>query len=136
MHERCLSIHLNRVCFYRFLFHSIEFLRRLPDLYTVPAIYCDVYRYENVNFQMKKFDNYSLSLSLSLSLSVLYFQFNSSVIWNSFLEYLFGFMYYIPLCMLLCGPKFEIKILYSCILTTCRCHKNRIKCFSVFFPKD
>ena len=27
-----------RVCFYRFLSHYIEFRRRLPDLYAVPAI--------------------------------------------------------------------------------------------------
>ena len=38
MHESCLSIHLNQVCFYRFLSHYIEFRRRLPELYTVPAI--------------------------------------------------------------------------------------------------
>ena len=39
MHDSCLSIHLNRVCFYRFLSHYIEFRRRLPALYTVPAYF-------------------------------------------------------------------------------------------------
>ena len=51
MHESCLSVHLNQGCFYRFISHYIEFRRRLPDLYTVPAIiFCEQGR-QTVNFR-------------------------------------------------------------------------------------
>ena len=38
MYERCLSIHEKMCAFIVFLSHYIEFRRRLPDLYAVPAI--------------------------------------------------------------------------------------------------
>ena len=51
MYESCLSIHLNRDCFYRFLSRYIEFRCRLPDLTTVPQLYFVNKGGKTVNFR-------------------------------------------------------------------------------------